>query len=305
MVNDINSIWTIEKTLAAADSFLKKHGSLAPRLEAERLMANILDVERIDLYIQYDRPLLEDEREAYRETIKVRARGLPLQYIIGEQGFRKITLKVSPEVLIPRPETELLVEYVIGEIDRLRDKKRDEGREAPVILDIGTGSGAISISLAYEVDNIEIWALDRSSKALEIAIENASTYDLHKKIRFFKSDIFSGVKDIYAGRFDIIVANPPYIATGMISKLPVDVRHEPIEALDGGAEGLDFYQSIIVGSKEYLKSGGSVIFEVGDDQANRVIKIFTDNFFSDIHMIQDYSGRDRIVAAKLSDDGLT
>jgi len=285
--------------LAAADSFLKKHGSLASRLEAERLMANTLELERIDLYIQHDRPLLEKEREVYREMIKARARGLPLQYIIGEQGFRKITLKVSPDVLIPRPETELLVEYVIEKLNSSNDKKRDDGSKTPVILDIGTGSGAISISLAYEIDNIEIWALDRSLKALEIAIENASVYELDKKIRFFKSDIFSELRDKYDGRFDIIVANPPYIATEMISKLPKDVQHEPVEALDGGAEGLDFYHSIIQGSKEYLKGGGSVVFEIGDDQADKVRKIFLDNDFSDINTIQDFNGRDRIVAAKL------
>ena len=300
-MDDMNSIWTIQKTLSAAGLFLKKHGSLSPRLEAERLMARALDLARIELYIQYDRPLTEEERETYRELIKERARGLPLQYIIGEQGFRKINLKVTPAVLIPRPETEQLVEYVIQKIDSLRDDIKDE-RKTPVILDIGTGSGAISISLAFEVDDIEIWALDRSSKALEVAMENASNYDPDKKIRFFKSDIFSGVRDEYNGRFDIIVANPPYIATGMISKLPVDVQHEPIEALDGGAEGLDFYHSIISGSKDYLSSGGSVIFEIGDDQGEKVREIFVDHDFSEIHTMQDHSGRDRIVAAILNEE---
>ncbi len=300
-MDDMNSIWTIQKTLSAAGLFLKKHGSLSPRPEAERLMARALDLARIELYIQYDRPLTEEERETYRELIKERARGLPLQYIIGEQGFRKINLKVTPAVLIPRPETEQLVEYVIQKIDSLRDDIKDE-RKTPVILDIGTGSGAISISLAFEVDDIEIWALDRSSKALEVAMENASNYDPDKKIRFFKSDIFSGVRDEYNGRFDIIVANPPYIATGMISKLPVDVQHEPIEALDGGAEGLDFYHSIISGSKDYLSSGGSVIFEIGDDQGEKVREIFVDHDFSEIHTMQDHSGRDRIVAAILNEE---
>lgn len=285
--------WTIAKVLAAAGEFLQKHGSLSPRLEAEKLMAHTLRIDRVDLYIQFDRPLDEKERDAYREKIKARAKGIPLQYITGEQGFRKLNLKVSPAVLVPRPETELLVERVIENIKRLRQKRSGDIK----ILDIGTGSGAISLSLASEVDGLKIWALDNSAEALKIAEENAKNHDLEDRVVFFQSDIYSNLDQYHRGGFDAIVANPPYIAKGPMGSLPKEVCCEPVTALDGGDNGLKFYGPIIREGKPRLKKDGFMALEIGCDQASKVAAIFEDAGFKDIVVQRDYAEKDRIVTA--------
>lgn len=289
--------------LSAAKDYLERHDSASPRLEAELLMAFVLKVSRVDLYVQFERPLTTAERETYKEKIRARARGVPIQYITGEQGFRRAVLKVTPAVLIPRPETEQLVDVVIerlklkgataapGSTARQGDKKSFD------ILDVGTGSGAIAVSLAFELRNVRLWALDISDAALAVAKENAQKYGLLDRITFFKSDLFAEVDNYHTGKFSVIVANLPYVAVEEMGELPKEVCREPWTALAGGHCGLDFFRRVGSGAKRYLEKEGFLALEIAANQALEVTGILQQGSFSDIQVIKDYAGRDRIVLA--------
>ena len=286
-------VWTIGKVLAAAKDFLERHGSGSPRLEAERLMAFILKLDRVDLYMQIDRPLTEAERHAYKQVIKDRAEGNPVQYITGEQGFRRLVLKVTPDVLIPRPETELLVDVAVNNLQFKPGTEITEPK--PEILEIGTGSGAIAISLAFEHPVVLVWALDISSRALEVARDNASKYNVDESIIFFESDLFEQLEDHHRKPFDAIVANPPYITSDEMASLPAEVLREPHLALDGGQGGLDYIKRISAGARQYIKTGGFLALEIGAEQADGVSDILLRDSYSDIRVFKDYAKRDRVV----------
>jgi len=291
------TIWTIGKVLDAAKLFLSNHGSLSPRLEAEQLMAFTLKAERVDLYLQFDRPLSQPERQAYKANIRARAGGKPVQYITGEQGFRRLVLKVTPDVLIPRPETELLVGAVIEELTLKQSRKTSPFN----ILDVGTGSGAIALSLAFELKNTRLWALDISAAALKVADENSRKYGLEERVTFFQSNLFERVKEVYDKRFDVVVSNPPYIGPKEKCDLPKDVLREPAKALYGGQEGLEFYRRIGNQAKDYLNSMGLLALEIGDGQAEEVMDILREEDFTGIKSIKDYNERDRIILAWWAD----
>lgn len=258
--------------------------------EKEIILTSILKCSRIDLYTK-SLSLTPKQKNRY-EYINSRLRnGEPLQYILGETEFMSYNFKVDERVLIPRSETELLIDSVL---------KRISSKESyhQKILDIGTGSGNISISLAKLIDNCSIKSIDISQDALNVAKENAAINDVEDSIKFVHQDVLDyfntsfNEKDLY----DIIISNPPYIASLDISKLPLNVQKEPRVALDGGDEGLDFYKIIINKSSLYLKKGGVLAMEIGDGQRRGIEELFKYNSqYSIPEFIKDYSSTDRIV----------
>lgn len=280
--------WTVGTVLAAANEYLSGRDLPGARLEAELLLAHSLALSRFDLYTQFDRPLSEAERTIYRRLLKERSTGRPLQRLTGAQAFRRLDLQMADGVFIPRPETELLVEAVL---DWLR------GREGPAdVLEIGTGSGAICVSLAAEAPGTTVWSTDISEAALTLAAVNARAHGVEDSIHLLRGDMFSSAP---AGKaFDVIVSNPPYVPSGEIDSLAREVRdHEPRAALDGGPAGIDFYRRIISEGRRWFKPGGLLAFEVGIGQAQEVAAGLATAGFESIDVACDYARIERIVTA--------
>lgn len=260
----------------------------APVITAGAILCNILGCERTYLYTHDDYILSKDEYERYCDALKRRIEGEPLQYIIGSQEFMSLDFIVSPDVLIPRQDTEILVEYIIEFVSQ-KDKVS--------ILDIGTGSGCIAISLAHYIKNSRVVAVDISKGALKIARKNAQNCGVEERIVFIESNLFENVP---IQKFDIIVSNPPYIPNQVIAGLDRQVKDfEPKIALDGGEDGLDFYRRIVKESVDFLKPKGLLAFEVGFDQAQEVAKIM-ESSYRDIKLQKDLAGIERVVTGILS-----
>jgi release factor glutamine methyltransferase len=273
--------------LSEATAFLKSRGIFDPRLNAERLLAHLLDLKRIDLYLQFDRPLAQSERDAYKALLRRRADHEPLQYIIGVAEFMSLPFRVTPDVLIPRPETETLVERI------LEDAKTET---IHTILDIGTGSGCIAISLAANLKDVRITALDASKAALEIASRNADLNGVQDRIQFIERDIQTGPE--FESRFDIVASNPPYVALDEWDRLDPEIRNfEPRLALCDESDGASFYRVIVEKSKFLLQKGGRLYLEVGDTQGERVRNLLVEAGFSDVEIFQDLNQIHRVVRA--------
>lgn len=282
---------TILSLLKKSSDHLKSRGSTTPRLDAELLLAEVLGVSRVDLYVNFEQPMTEAEVDRYRELVRRRAGGEPVAYILGRAYFRNLTLKVGREVLIPRPETEHLVDVA------LRMLKSREWRRPPAVLDLGTGSGAIAISLAAEFPDAEVTATETSVDALNLAGENARTAGVAARVVFIQSNMFEALDPVET--YDLIVSNPPYVADGEWDMLPRDVREfEPLCALSGGPDGLDFYRRIAAEAPQFLKPGGSLILEIGHTQGPAVTSLLkaTDRF-AEVGVEPDYAARDRVVVA--------
>ena len=236
--------------------------SSTPRLDVETLLQKVLNVDRLYILLNLDKSLNEEEENLFNKFIEERLNNRPIAYIVGNREFMGLDFYVQEGVLIPRPDTEVLVEEVI----EIAKNKEDIN-----ILDIGTGSGAITVSLAKYLENAKITSVDISEIALEIGRKNAILNEVDDRITFVKSDLFTNINKEM--KFDIIVSNPPYIKREVIKKLNKDVQKEPIIALDGGYDGLDFYRKIINESEKYLKFNGYLCFEIGYDQKEDVIGI--------------------------------
>ncbi|MBS3765416.1 peptide chain release factor N(5)-glutamine methyltransferase, partial [Candidatus Bipolaricaulota bacterium] len=250
--------WTVKEILDWTRDYFKEAGVEKSRLEAEQLLAHTLDVDRLDLYINPDRPLDQEELDQFRPLVKKRKSGQPLQYLTGQISFMGLNLKIDERALIPRPETEEMTEEILSQF-REREKTK--------VLDLGTGSGAIAIALARFLVEPEILAVDRSTEALALARENAERNELTDRVEFRESDWFSEV----SGQFDVIVSNPPYVESAELSKLKSEVRdHEPREALDGGEDGLREIEKILKNSSNHLTNDGAVFLEIGHDQGEIV-----------------------------------
>lgn len=281
--------WTILKILSWITAYLTEKQSESPRLDAEILLAFALKIERVQLYVQFDRPLLEDELALIRGLVKRRAAQEPIAYIVGTQGFWSLDLKTDSRALIPRPDTEILIEAVLGLLS--------EDSTASVI-DIGTGSGAIALSLAVERPQLRIAATDIDLNTLELARENAALHGLSERVDFFYGDLLEALGTEWSTA-DMIVSNPPYIAEEQRSKLMADVRNfEPSGALFSGEDGLDILRRLTRDSYRFLQSGGYLLCEIGYDQGSLVRELFEGAGFSDIEVRQDYGGRDRVVLGK-------
>jgi len=276
---------TVLEAINLSTEFLEKKEIESPRINAELLLAHALNCKRLDLYLSYDRPLNEDEVKLYREFIRRRIKSEPLQYIIGKVEFYGIEFNVNPSVLIPRQETEILVETVINSVNKDGSLK---------ILDIGVGSGNISISLAKHLPYSKITATDISEQALETAKANAEMNNVLEKINFIKHDILShNLND----EFDIVVSNPPYISREEFPQLKDELKvYEPQNALTDFSDGLNYYRIISSKAKEFVKSKGKIFFEVGQGQVEDVKRILAENNFNEISIVKDYLKIDRVIS---------
>lgn len=267
-----------------SSTYLEKKNISSPRLNAELLLAEVLSCKRIDLYLSFDRPLTEHEINDYREFIRRRGNHEPLQYIIGKAEFYGNEFIVNENVLIPRPETEILVDEVIAKSVNSSSLK---------ILDVGTGSGIIAVSLAKELITANFDAFDVSEEAVNIALKNASLNGVSDKINFFVADIFNyeGNNDYY----DIIVSNPPYISHEDYNNLEIDVKeYEPKISLTDLQDGLTYYKTIINKSSKWLKKDGYLFFEIGYNQGKDVENLMNEYFY-DIKVVKDLQNFDRVI----------
>lgn len=278
----------IKEALNKGAFILKENNIENPKLKARLLLQFVLKQKREYLIIYDNKNLNKIQEEKYFIEINKLLNGMPLQHITHHQEFMKMSFYVNEDVLIPRPDTEILVEEIIKISKRFK---------APIILDLCTGSGAIAVSLAKYIPNAKVYASDISDKALKIAKKNAIDNDVSKKINFIKSDLFENIKDI---KFDIIVSNPPYIREEDIDTLDDEVRKEPRLALDGGKDGLKFYREITRNAYQYLKNNGYLCYEIGYDQKIDVIEILeNENKYRNIYSLKDLYDNDRVIISEV------
>jgi release factor glutamine methyltransferase len=288
------TVWNIVKLLKWTTSYFKSHGIDSPRATAEILLAHILKLKRIDLYLQYDQPLCSDELKRFKALIKRRVNREPVAYILGVKEFWSMDFIVTRNVLIPRPETECLVEAAISVLHQ--DAKQNAKDKPRRVLELGTGSGAIILALASQHTEHLYFASDRSLQAVALAQENAGRHGLDKAVDFFCGDWLAPLSND-RHRFDMIISNPPYIRTGAIGRLQPEIyKFEPIAALDGDQDGLLCLRLIIDSAYRYLNPGGSLILEIGHDQKTEVKKtIDRCGNYEQVVFKKDYSGWDRVV----------
>jgi len=282
--------WTIIKLLQWSADYLKTHAIDSPRATGEILLAHALKCERIDLYLNYDQPLVDDELKAFKTLIQRRLRREPVAYILGVKEFWSLDFEVTEDVLIPRPETECLVEAALA---HLAGHPPFSSRR---ILDLGTGSGAIIIALASQHPRPTYFASDRSIEAVGVARRNAQRHNLDEMIHYFAADWLTSLNQ-KSSAFDMIVANPPYIPSRVIGGLQPEIHgYEPLTALDGNADGLECFKEIINSAHHYLKTGGVLLLEIGHDQQQDVRRLVSDSGqYDDFHCTKDYAGHDRVV----------
>ncbi|MBK7497958.1 MAG: peptide chain release factor N(5)-glutamine methyltransferase [Ignavibacteriales bacterium] len=281
---------TVLEVIKLSTEYLQKKGVESPRANAEILLAEILKCKRLELYLAFDKPLAENEVQVYREAIRKRGLRIPLQYIVGNVEFYGLKLIVNENVLIPRPETELLVEKIINDSDKSNNLK---------ILDIGVGSGNISLSISKNLPNSKVVAIDISKTALDVANQNAEINSLQDRIEFRLFDIMNDNLNSL-GKFDLIVSNPPYVSENDYESLEPELKnHEPKIALTDNSNGISFYKHIIEASDQLLKKPGKIYFELGIDQSAQVQEYFKQNNFTNIKITKDYSGIERIICGEL------
>ena len=300
---------TVLEAIQRSTEFLGRKGVDSPRLQAELLLAHLLKQPRMRLYLEFERVLTPAEVEAFRALIQRRGKREPLQHIIGSTSFCGLEIAVSRDVLVPRPETELLAERgwtFLNQLSTLRSSQTGDGStpsaQPSIVLDFGTGSGCLSIALAFKCPAAEVYAVDISPEALGLARENAARHGVAERIRFLQGDGFAAVPE--EARFDLVISNPPYIPSGDIASLQPEVRdYDPHLALDGGADGLDYGRRLAVEAARFLKPGGRVMLELGDGQAETLRAILEEQKWIVEAIEADYSHQPRIAVARRLDDG--
>ncbi|NLW46200.1 MAG: peptide chain release factor N(5)-glutamine methyltransferase [Firmicutes bacterium] len=275
---------TVGSIIAKTVPFFKERALPNPRLEADLLLAGVLKLPRVKLYSDWDRPLEPGEIQQYREAIVKRVQGWPLAYLTGKKSFLSWDFDVTPAVLIPRPETEILVETVVDLV---------KGRRDLCGVDVGTGSGIIAITLAKLLPGSKWYAIDLSPEALAVAEANAAQLGVDQQICFLKGDLL-GPLMASGESYDMVVSNPPYVPSATIETLQPEVRREPSVALDGGPDGLDIYRKLLPQAKELLTDDGICAVEHGWDQRDALENLFKDSGFIS-KSISDLAGLDRII----------
>jgi release factor glutamine methyltransferase len=274
--------------------YLKNKGFDEARLNIELLLSATLGLKRFDLYVRHDQPLKKEELERFKILLKRRLTHEPIQYILGLTNFYSIEMKVDRRALIPRPETETLVETVIEHCRTYLSEKNEL-----YILDIGTGSGCIDVALAKFIKNSRVTSIDKSKEALGLASENAGITQTEKQIQFIELDFLTLKENSFGKKFDIIVSNPPYVSGLAFKDLAEDIKgFEPFEALSNGADGLAFFKRISESVHLLLNSGGWVFVETSFDQARDVERIFLEGGASSVQTKKDLSNIDRVVSAR-------
>ena len=278
---------TVLELLQSTSDYLARKGIDQPRLNIEHLLADSLGKKRIELYLEFDRQLTETELAPLREKVRRRAAGEPLQHLLGSWDFYGRTFKVDRRELIPRQETELLVDVVLP-------KLKEASKEGMRLIDVGTGCGILAITFALEIPGLEVVAVDLSPDALALARENAARFGLESRIAFVHSNLL----DQTDGVFRWVVANLPYIPTAELDTLQREVKHDPKLALDGGRDGLDVIRNLVASLQTRLAPPALIVLEVGLDQAEPVRELLARQNYRDISMTKDYQGVQRIVSAK-------
>jgi release factor glutamine methyltransferase len=282
---------TVLEAIQKSTEFLTRKGVDSPRLQSELLLAHVLKTQRLKLYLDFERKLLDEEANALRELVQRRGKREPLQHILGSTSFCGLEIRVNYNVLIPRPETELLAEEGWKFLNGLK--------RPATFLDFGTGSGCIALALCQFASEARGWALDKSSDALAVARENAVKNNLESRITFLQSNAFESLDVALA--FDLIISNPPYIPGPEIATLQEEVRNfDPHSALDGGSDGLDFYRLLAREARGRLAPGGKLMVEFGDGQENSVAAIFQSEKWTVETILNDLTSRPRILSAHLN-----
>ena len=287
----MNKIWTIQEILNWCTEYLKAHNDEHARRSAEWILGACTGMSRVELYTQFDKPVSVKERDDIREALKRRGAGEPLQYISGECAFRHIVLRSEPGVLIPRPETEVVVQCVL-----------DEMQESASVLEIGTGTGCIALSLAKEA-GAHIVATDISAQAIDLAKRNAQVLGLESQIEFIECDLASGLhqeqeQEPDYTQFDVLVSNPPYIPTDVLNQLPREVSSfEPRLALDGGEDGLNFYRRLLNEALQFLRPGGLFACELHETCLDQAADLANRTGLSGVRIKCDLAGKPRILLA--------
>jgi release factor glutamine methyltransferase len=283
---------TILEVIQRSTDFLAKKGVPSPRLQVEHLLAHVLQMPRMKLYLNFERSLPPEQLDAVRALVRRRGSREPLQYVTGSAAFCSLEFGVNPHVLVPRPETELLAERAWKFL-----QQSAVHQAAPVALDLGTGSGCLAIALAVNVPSAVIHAADASAEALALARENAARH--HARIHFHHGDLFAPIPA--SSRFRLILSNPPYIPTARLETLEPEVRdHEPRQALDGGADGMDFYRRIAAEAAGFLEADGRLMLELDDDGPAAAAEIFRQQNWIVEAIESDYNQRPRILIARRS-----
>ena len=294
--------WTIADILNWTQGHFEKMRPDSPRLDAELLLAFVLDCPRLDLYLRADQPLNEKERGAYRELVQQRAAGCPIAYLTGEKEFWSLTLEVNKNTLIPRPDTETLVEIAV---EQIRKRQNNHPDSKCLIGELGTGTGAIPLAICAELKNLHIIAVDCTVDVLEVAARNLQRHESllsprNNRIELVESNLFS--KFSPAAKLDFIISNPPYIPSDTISSLQVDVaQYEPHTALDGGPEGLSFYRYLLETAPSLLAKDGEMLLEIGFDQQADLSSLKQDfPVWTSSAFLPDLQGNDRVWKLGLS-----
>ena len=281
-------IWRVIDLLNWGEKYFTDNGFDTPRKEIEILIQNILECSRVDLYLRFEEPVAKFQLVKLRGWVQRRKNREPIQYIIGKAGFYNLILNVTPDVLIPRPESEILVELLLSTVDK--DEKIS-------ILDIGTGSGCLALALGKELPKANITGIDISKKAIEIAELNAETIKI-KNVKFLQKDLF---EDRIDRKYDILTSNPPYIPQKEIESLMPEVKEfEPLYALTDSADGLTFYRKISEISSTIVNPNGRIFLEVGlGEHPKMAMKLFSNEKFKNVELIKDYNGDDRVLKAQI------
>ncbi|MBU2702146.1 release factor glutamine methyltransferase [Sporomusaceae bacterium BoRhaA] len=274
--------WTISRILSWTKQYFTEKGVASPRLDAEVLLSHVLKTDRIHLYVHFDQPLQSEELQKFRQAVRERALRQPVAYIIGRKEFMGLDFIVSPHVLIPRPDTEILVETAQKLLSPLRE---------PRLADVGTGSGAIIVSLLHLLPDAQGVAVDISEEALAVAQQNARRHAVRERVEFLEGNMTEPL----TGTFDAILSNPPYIPDEVIATLEPEVRREPVNALAGGKDGLNFYRHLIKNSAAYLNDNGFLAIEIGQGQARDIQQLVLSSplIVQSIH--KDYAGIERVI----------
>ena len=289
--------WTVLALLDWTKNYLEKNDSQSPRLDAEILLAHSMHCERIMLYTRFDEIVSEADRLQFRELVKQRASGCPVAYLVGFKEFYSLRFDVSEHVLIPRPETEFVVIAVLDIVKEYFNSDTN-GQSIPChVVDVGTGSGAIAITLATELSLIEVTAVDLSTAALEVARKNAIGHEVNDRIEFIEQDLLEGASDT---KFDIVVSNPPYVTSEEYEALSRNVReYEPKLALESGSTGMECYQRLVPQAAARLNDGGWLVLETSPMLMEQLKTLVSETGFGEIATVADLAGHQRILTARI------
>lgn len=289
-------VWTVREVLQWTADFFARRRLEQPRLEAEILLKKVLGQDRVQLYMNFDQPLEARELAAYRQLIRRRAEGEPAAYLLGEKEFMSLTFEVNRQVLIPRPDTEVLVEIALRWLKETAGELFSLPCQA---VDVGTGCGNIAVSLAYYFPAVRVAATDVSAAALEVARRNAARHGVEERVTFWEGDLLAPLEAAgLKGKVHLIAANLPYIPSASLPHLPREVLHEPLTALDGGKDGLVHYRRLIPQAEACLCPGGLLLMEIGEGQSRPLLKLLSGGAWEELRVHNDYGGRERVVQAQ-------